>query len=330
MGILLAITPIIIFAVFLVWMDCFKLVKYKYIAIAILAGSISSLVSYLANNFALSYMGLDQKTVFQLVAPFIEEFFKISIILFFIKRNLTGFLIDSVIYGFSIGTGFALIENIFYYFILTDSGIQIHLVRGFGTAIMHGCTVALAAGLIHYLFNSKKLNFGISVSISFFMAYLIHSFYNSFLLDPTIQTVIIIAIFTFSILLLFNINEKNIRKWINDEFDSELELLSMLDSGKIRETKTGQYILEIKNRFSPFIVLDMICFIRLNLELSMQYKTYLMLRSNEMEIPEDIELQSKISEYENLKKLIGKTGLSALKPVLSLDNKDHWKINQLK
>lgn len=79
----------------------------------------------------------------------------------------------------------------------------------------------------------------------------------------------------------------------------------MLNSGDLKNTSTGLYIEQVKYRFSKFIIFDMICFIRLNLELGIQFKSYLMLKEQSLSIPHDPELKSKIIEYDYLKRSIG-------------------------
>jgi RsiW-degrading membrane proteinase PrsW (M82 family) len=56
-----------------------------------------------------------------------------------------GFLVDAAIFGFAVGTGFALAENLYYLRLAVDAGMGTWIVRGFGTALMHGGTTALFA-----------------------------------------------------------------------------------------------------------------------------------------------------------------------------------------
>ena len=56
-----------------------------------------------------------------------------------------GFLVDAAIYGFAVGAGFALAENLYYLHLAAEAGMGTWIVRGFGTALMHGGTTALFA-----------------------------------------------------------------------------------------------------------------------------------------------------------------------------------------
>ena len=56
--------------------------------------------------------------------------------------NRIGYKLDAVISGFAIGAGFSVVENIIYLSIFPDYGAGTWLVRGLGTAVMHGTTLA--------------------------------------------------------------------------------------------------------------------------------------------------------------------------------------------
>ena len=65
--------------------------------------------------------------------------------------NRIGYKLDAVVSGFAIGAGFSVVENILYLTIFPDYGAGTWLVRGLGTAVMHGTTLALLAAIAHEL-----------------------------------------------------------------------------------------------------------------------------------------------------------------------------------
>lgn len=153
----------------------------------------------------------------------------------------------------------------------------------------------------------------------------IHSAYNHFWLPPIIQTVIILLVFGLTFIILLNKNEEVINHWIENELDEEMEIVGLFEEGKISQTNIGKYINKIKARFDPYIVFDMLMLLKLNLELSMQFKVNMMLIKNEIEIPKDDEFSAKIEDYHKLKKNIGKSAMNALNPIISRNNIDKWK-----
>ena len=62
-----------------------------------------------------------------------------------------GFLVDAAVLGFAVGAGFALVENVVYLRAITDAPLGLWLVRGLGTAVMHGGTTAMFAMLARTL-----------------------------------------------------------------------------------------------------------------------------------------------------------------------------------
>ncbi len=68
-----------------------------------------------------------------------------------LRQRRLGFLVDAALVGFSVGTGFALVENLEYLRTVNDERLILWLVRGFGPAILHGAMTALFAILVKSL-----------------------------------------------------------------------------------------------------------------------------------------------------------------------------------
>jgi len=328
MNILWSLLPVLVFFLALYYLDSFKLVSKNLLVLLFLSGIVISFWAYPINNL-MTYMPFSNAVNFRLIYPLIEEILKFLPILWIYKKGKSGFVIDSMIYGFAVGTGFGLSENIYYFLEGGVTDVAHNVVRGFGTAMMHAASCSISSMLLIYFNDTKKLDLSKSVLLAVIPAFLLHSFYNSFFLPPLIQTISILVIFVAAVYLIFSENEKSVHKWIEDEFDSEILLIQELNSGNLKDTQTGKYINEIKSRFSPFIVFDMLCLIGLSLELSIQAKVILMLQNSEIKLPFDAELDSKIKEYFALQKNIGITGMSALSPVLKISRKELWKISKL-
>ena len=94
--------------------------------------------SYLVNAAALNALGIDLTLFSRDLSPIVEETLKGLVIVGLIRAHRIGFLVDAAIFGFAVGTGFALVENVYFLEIVKDAGIGTWIVRGFGTAIMHG------------------------------------------------------------------------------------------------------------------------------------------------------------------------------------------------
>ncbi|MCW8850743.1 MAG: PrsW family intramembrane metalloprotease, partial [Melioribacteraceae bacterium] len=136
--ILVSLLPVFIFLIALIYLDSYKLVKITTVLLVILIGFVAAFLSFLLNKVLLSYFPIELNQYARYVAPIIEEILKAGFIIYMISKKKIGFMIDAVIYGFAIGAGFAFIENIYYLSVVESSNIFLWIIRGFGTAVMHG------------------------------------------------------------------------------------------------------------------------------------------------------------------------------------------------
>jgi len=86
----------------------------------------------------------------------------------------------------------------------------------------------------------------------------------------------------------------------------------------------------LKERFAPEVIVDMYCYIGLFLELSIKAKRNLMLNETGFPIMFEDDLESKLAELAQLRKLIGPVGELALAPLIRMNYRNLWKLNQLK
>ena len=130
--------PVFLFLMALIVLDSYKLVTLRSVLISILIGAAAAGASYLANTSLQSSLQLDRIVMMRYVAPTVEEFFKAIWIFWLVRTVRVGFAVDAAIHGFAIGAGFAVLENVYYLQALGESSIWTWVVRGFGTAVMHG------------------------------------------------------------------------------------------------------------------------------------------------------------------------------------------------
>lgn len=329
MGLLVSILPVALFLVFLFLLDSFKLVLKRYLFYSLLWGVISAGVAYFLNSFLFEQFSVSFKTVSLYIAPFSEELLKSLFILWISYKKRVGFMIDAAIYGFAIGAGFSLVENFLYLNTIADGNIIIWIIRGFGTAFMHGgCTALFAVILIGG--KSRNVSTLATVAFSLLAAYFIHSAFNHFYIDPIIQTLGIIIVLPVVFILIFRYNEIQLRSWLEIEFSSEIELLNMINKGQFLSTRSGEYLASLISRFSGEAILDMYCYIRIYLELSIKAKRNVMLKESGFPVIIEIDIENKLRELSQLRKQIGKVGELTLSPLIRMNYRDLWKLNTLK
>lgn len=325
----IAFVPIILFLVSLQLFDNFQLVSFRPLLLALLIGALTAFTSVAVNSSLSVWYDIPYSDYSRFIAPFSEEILKILFVVWLIWKNRVGFMVDAAIFGFAIGAGFAIVENIYYLTVLTDASLTTWFVRGFGTAVMHGGTTAIAAIISKNLADRKGWPFMMLMVPGFFTAAILHMLYNLFLLPPITVTLIILVTLPPVIYAIFKVSEKQTREWLNNDLDDEMEMLQMIREGNITETPIGQYLQSVRDKFPDYLMADMLGYLRIYLELSVKAKGVLIMKENEITPPMDEETKAQFKELEFLEQSIGPSGKLALEPLLGLTNRDVWQLHTL-
>jgi RsiW-degrading membrane proteinase PrsW (M82 family) len=331
-NILASLLPIFLFLIALVFLDSYKLVKFRSILLAIGIGCIVALASYYVNTFIIERFRLYEYMTFyrRYPGPLIEEVFKMLFVVYLIKSKKIGFMVDAAIYGFAIGAGFGFIENINYLLGFPEETLLFWLIRGCGTAMMHGGATAILSVLARHMddrypgSNFKIFLPGLLIAIAF------HSVYNHFTVGAIPQTILILLILPAIMIIIFKRSEESTRSWLGKGLDSDVELIDLIMSGNVTESRIGKYLRALITKFPSEIIGDMLCFIRIHTELSMAAKGILLLRKAGFEPSLDNEVKEKLNELSYLEKRIGKTGKLAISPILHKSDRSEWQLNLIK
>ena len=329
-SILISLCPVFIFLLFLIIFDSYKLLKLSLLLKVIFLGCIAAIASFWIEYLVKIIFHIHVATLSLYVAPPLEELLKATIIIILFYKKRIGFLVDAAIIGFAVGAGFSFAENSYYLSMLNHETIFTWVLRGFGTAIMHGsttCLMAIISGYIIEKSNSTRIK---SFLPGLLLAIFFHIGFNLFILPPVFMTVLLVAVFSIVILVIFQQSERGLEKWLETSFTSDISLLRTLKGGRFKESKAGKYLYSLQKVLPKEIVGDMLCFLRIHLELAVRAKALLMLRETGYPAEIDSTIQDKFSEMKYLEKTIGRSGITALKPLLHFSDKDLWQIYFLK
>ncbi|MEP7084785.1 MAG: PrsW family glutamic-type intramembrane protease, partial [Betaproteobacteria bacterium] len=180
--------PVLTFLTFLFYLDSYKLVSPRAVVAVVISGAVAAVTSYLSNAAVLNAFHLDLPNFSLYVAPLIEEFWKGLIVLVLIRTHRIGFLVDAAIFGFAAGTGFALVENMHFFGTIANVGIGMWIVRGFGTAFMHGGSTALFAVIGLTLMERARRHGLLALLPGFGLAAILHSGFNHLADSPRLAT----------------------------------------------------------------------------------------------------------------------------------------------
>lgn len=322
--------PVFLFLTTLIFLDSFKLVKLRSVLVTISLGCIVAVCSLFANSLILMLKPIELSLFSKYGAPLIEELFKGLYIIYLIKLKRIGFLVDVAIFGFAIGAGFACIENIYYLQSIPEANLFIWIIRGFGTAVMHGGTTAIL-GIMSKNLSDRRSSDGILIFFpGFAVAILVHSFFNHFFFSPAITTAGQLIILPLIIIVVFSRSETSLREWLEIGLDTDVSVLEMIISGNISQSKIGQYLDSLQKRFPGDVLVDMLCLLRTHLEITIRAKGILMMREAGFKTPADPEIQKRFDELKYLEKNIGKTGKLAISPFLHTSARDLWQLHMMR
>jgi len=321
--------PVLLFLGALIFMDSYKLVSRTLVLRAIGVGCGVALVCFGINRFALEALQLEPRTVRWYLAPVLEELLKAAYVVYLIRAEKVGFMVDAGIQGFAVGAGFSLVENFYYAGSFGDRGFVLWLVRGVGTAVMHGSTTAIVAILSRGL-TERKAKSWLSFLPGLGLAVLVHAGFNHLFLDPLASSLLLLAAMPPLLALVFERSEKATRDWLGTSLDSQVERLELISSGRITETHVGTYLESLKARFEGPVVADMLCLLQLYAELSVRAKGIMIAREAGIELPADPEVRASFEEIRYLKKSIGPTGMMAIRPLIGNSDRDLWQLHLLR
>jgi protease PrsW len=328
-ALIISVVPVFLFLGALVLLDSYKLITLRAILLAVAAGAAAAVAGYVVNVFLRPGLGLDLSRYSVFVSPVVEELLKAAYIVWLLRRNKVGFVVDAATYGFAVGTGFAFFENLYYLPIHPNPTIWTWLVRGFGTALMHGGTTAILAMISRTLHNRAPA-FRLSLMLpGLAVAVLLHSLYNQFLVSPLLATGLIVLVFPYIVIFLFQQSERETRSWLGTGFDTDQELLRVMRAGQLSDTPTGRYLTGLRTSYPPEVIVDMMCLLRLRAEFGIRAKGLLLMREAGFEPEPDPSLRAKLEEVDSLEQSIGRTGMRALKPFIHTSTRDLWQMNLL-
>ncbi len=328
MGVAVSLIPVLVFLAVLVALDSFKLVRLRQVAASIVVGALVAGVCYLVTSWIYHAAGVGPDALYRYIGPAVEEIAKASILVFIVRTGRTGFVVDTAIHGFAVGAGFAVVENIYYLSSLQGATIFTWIVRGFGTAIMHGGATSIY-GIVTKALDDRSNRVLVPLLPGLAAAFAIHSLYNHLVVPPIVGTALLLVTLPLLMIVVFQQSERLTREWLGVGFDSDQELLQLIKSGNISETRVGQYLQSLQNRFAGEVIADMLCWLRIQVELSIKAKGIMLMREAGFRPQVDPATKAKLAELDYLEDSIGKTGILAIAPVVHASRRDVWQLQLL-
>ena len=326
MSFVAALLPVAIYIIVVYVLDNFALISVKRLIVLVLCGMAAALACF--GLFQLTGSFLPDR-VSDYVNPVVEEMVKGIPLLYLARRKKIVFFIDSVICGAAVGGGFSILENIFYLLLGGPMSMGTILFRGLEVALIHmGCSALVAAGLMFAvrLAERRRSRLEIKKKDVWMAAFLLvaapalHVFHNAFHFNPLLQFLFVFGSMAALLVWTYQYDGDMIHRWLDRGLDKQMELLQSIKAGELAQTKTGVFLLSVKDSFPPEVFFDLICFVELNIELSVAAKSRFMLHEAGLAMPLDEEqaalILSQYEEYRQLEKRLGQSARMTIAPVV--------------
>lgn len=333
----LALVPVLVLLAVFTWLDAFALMRFREILLLLILGGLAAVVAYPISGRMIDTLPIGFSFYSRFIAPWIEEALKAIVMIALFRMNRIGYKLDAVVSGFAIGAGFSVVENILYLTFFPDYGAGTWLVRGLGTAVMHGTTLALLAAIAHELAERESreaasdFNFNLLWFLpGYLVAVAIHTAFNQFP-DKPLLAMMGAAIFApIAIIAIFHFGTAEAQRWLAAEAAEHKAQLEALRVGNWPDSASGRKVAALAERLDPEAAKR----IRRYWEL----QAWLVLEAEEAMLEEaagdatvDVpQVRAALAELDGLRRALGKGTFAAMKALLPFSRNDLWEVSELR
>lgn len=333
----LALVPVLILLALFIWLDAFELMSLKEILFLLALGGVAAIASYPVSGTFLDTLPIGFSSYSRFVAPWIEEAIKAVVIIGLFRFNRIGYKVDAVISGFAVGAGFSVVENIFYLTIFPDYGAGVWLVRGLGTAVMHGTTLAILAAVAHEFAESENreaasdFNFNLLWFLpGYLIAVALHTAFNQFPDRPFLAMMGAILFAPIAIIAIFHFGTAEAERWLVEEKAAHRAQLNALRQGRWPDSASGRRIAALATRLDPQSAKRIRRYWELQAWLVVEAEEA-MLEEAAGDIQVDHEqVRAAIAELDGLRRALGRSTFTAVKALLPFSRNDYWEVAELR
>ncbi len=333
----IALVPVLVLLSVFVWLETFKLMSLREILLLLLLGALTAIIVYPVSGRLIDTLPIGFSNYSRFVAPWLEEASKAAAMIGLFWFNRIGYKLDAVISGFAIGAGFSVVENMIYLTIFPEYGIGTWLVRGVGTAVMHGTTLAVLGAIAHEFAERETRESAGDFDFKlwwfvpgYFAAVAIHIVFNQFPDRPMVAMLGAIVFAPVAVLAIFHGGTAEAQRWLKSEHATHKAQLAALQAGKWPDSPAGKKISALAERMDP----ESAKRIRRYWEL----QAWLVAEAEETlleQVAGDVsinkaEIRAAFAELDGLKRALGRSSFAALKALLPFSRNDYWEVSELR
>jgi RsiW-degrading membrane proteinase PrsW (M82 family) len=333
----LALVPVLVLLAIFVWLDAFALMSFREILFLLLVGGIGGIAAYPLSGRLLDTLPIGFSSYSRFVAPWIEEAIKGVIVVLLFRFNRIGYKLDAVLSGFAIGAGFSVVENIVYLTLYPNYGVGTWLVRGLGTAVMHGTTLAIFAAMAHEFAEREThesagdFNFNLLWFVpGYLIAVALHLAFNQFPDRPLLAMVGAMIIGPMVVMAIFTFGTSEAQRSLEGEHEGHQAQLRALTAGKWPDSAAGRKVAALSWRLGPNAAEQIRRYWELRSWLVVQAEQAMLDEAAGDVVLDREKIASVFAELRRLRTAIGRSAFAALKPLLPFSRNDDWEVSELR
>jgi protease PrsW len=332
-----ALIPVLVMLGLFIWLDAFALMSLREVSVLLVLGGLGALAAYPASGRLLDALPIGFSLYSRFVAPWIEEAIKALIMIALFRMNRIGYKLDAVISGFAIGAGFSVVENILYLTIYPEYGTGTWLVRGFGTAIMHGTTLAVLAAIAHEFAERETRNSAAEYDFSLLwfvpgygVAVALHTAFNQFPDRPLIAMMGAILVAPVVLIAILSFGTAEAQRWLADECAEHRAQVDALRAGRWPDGPAGQRIAALAARLSPEAAKRVRRWWELQAWLVAEAEETMIEEAEGDAVFDAAEVRAAFAERDGLKRALGRSTSAAVQALLPFSRNDYWEVAELR
>jgi RsiW-degrading membrane proteinase PrsW (M82 family) len=333
----LALVPVLLLLAIFVWLDAFKLMSLHEILFLLFLGGCGALASWPVAGRFLDALPIGFNSYSRYVAPWIEEAIKAVIMIGLFRFNRIGYKLDAVISGFAIGAGFSVIENIIYLIRFPDYGAGTWLVRGLGTAVMHGTTLAILAATAHEFAERETRESAGDFDFhlwwflpGYLAAVAIHTTFNQFPDRPMISLMGSAILAPIILIVIFNFGTAEAQRWLAAEYAAHQAQLETLQAGQWPDSPAGKRISALAARLGAENEKRVRRYWELQAWLVVEAEETMMEEAAGDVSVDKAHVHSAFAELDGLRRALGRSAHTALTALLPFSRNDYWEVSELR
>ena len=331
----LALLPVLLLTATFIWLDVFKLVSFRETVGLLIVGGVAAIIAYPLSGYFLDTLPIGFSNYSRFAAPWIEEALKAVVIIGLFRINRIGLTLDAVIMGFAVGAGFSIVENVFYLVRFPDLSAPVWIVRGLGTAVMHGTTAAVLAAIAHRLavrelhHEARDFHFRLWWFVPAYLAAVaIHTLFNQFPSQPLLAMLVTTLVAPFALMAILRFGTTRARQWLAAEEEAHRALLEKLKAGAFPDRPGWRRIEKLVERAGPQTGALIREYVIVLTGLILAEEEVLLQQSEDTHRVET-DGRALFKRLHDLRRELGSVTIHAVTSVLPFSRSDYWEVWEL-